>query len=204
MFSAKLTFVLWLLAGVIVPLPLRTLRKRLRVDETGFFEELAQALLVDRLAQEVVHTGFLGLLLVFLPLVRRYAANKRLGLLRHVLVQVLFDPHGGLDASALWHAVVEKDEFVGVSLSSVPLFYPVHGLVAIGGRIALDRELHKEALERDCVERVVVDDEDRRLRMPVVLLVRQHQLDCFDLLARLPIADGVIILLVVIHVAIHS
>ena len=115
-----------------------------------------------------------------------------------MLVQILFYPHACLNASTLRHAVVKEYELVRVALSAVSLFDPVDGLIAIGGCIALDRELHEEALQRDSVERVVVYDEDRRLRMPVVLLVSQHQLDGLNLLATLTVADRVIIILLAI------
>ena len=103
----------------------------LLIDEASFCEELAQALLVDRLAQEVVHARFFCLLLVFLSLVCSYTADEGLGLFGHVLVQVLFYSHASFNASTLWHAIVEKNELVRVALSAISLFHPVDSLIAV-------------------------------------------------------------------------
>ena len=92
-----------------------------------------------------------------------------------MLVHELFDLHARLDTTALWHAVIEQNEFVGVALGAIPLFYPVEGLVSFRGHVTLDLKLYHQALYRHCVERVVVDDEHGCTRMPVVLLVSHHE-----------------------------
>ena len=59
-----------------------------------------------------------------------------------MLVHKLFDLVGGLDAVALWHAVVHQDQFVSVALAPVALFYPVDGLIAVSRCVTLNIEVH--------------------------------------------------------------
>ena len=78
----------------------------LRGDQTSLFEELAQTLLINWLAQEVVHARLFRLLLILFSLVGRDTTDERLCFLRHVLVHVLLYPHACLDTSTLRHTVV--------------------------------------------------------------------------------------------------
>ena len=127
-------------------------------DETCLYEKLDKALLVDRLAEEVVHARHLSLLLVFLSLVDRDAANERLDLLCHVLVHKLPDLHASFYSTHLRHTVVEQDEFVGVALTAISLLDPVDSLGTVRGCITLNRELHQQVLQGYRVESVVVHD----------------------------------------------
>lgn len=98
------------------------------------------------------------LLVLFLVVGRHKADYGAVGHFDMLPVQVLVDFPDGLGSIADWHAVVHQDELVHVQRTALTHF--LDSDLTITTCVHLQIELLEQALNRERVERAVVDEED--------------------------------------------